>query len=226
MWKTLGRLRSLEWAINKVVLIVSFAVVVMSAAITWVQELSLLWQVVVFLGLGLAAGLITASVQALWKKWRLAHAPTQEEPEQQSEPTSEPHRVIPIKYGKRGYEQGLFLKNVSNDPVYDVTVETFDMGHLSVSWGGPEVTFLEAGNECFFYPVTEGTPCRGPLNDGPSGFFILLRNWQSAINDLGAEVEGIIRYVAGGKREVRYRIGVDVLNKDSGLVVRVVHPQP
>ena len=134
-------------------------------------------------------------------------------------------KVIPTKYGKRGDEEGLFIRNASNDPVLEVIAEPFNMGHLTVSWKGPEVAVLEAGQECFFYPETKGTPYNGPLTHASSGFFVLLRNWQYAINGLEAEVEGIIRY-KGAKStpcKTQYRIGIDVLNRDSGLVVRVVH---
>ena len=55
----------------------------MSAAITWVRELPLLWQVLVVLGSGLAFGLIAGGLLALLKKWRLALAPAQEESELQ-----------------------------------------------------------------------------------------------------------------------------------------------
>ena len=133
-------------------------------------------------------------------------------------------KIIPTKYGKRGDEEGLFIKNVSNDPAYDVSVEPFSMGHLMVSWRGPEVAVLEAGHECFFYPETKGTPYNGPLTHASSGFFVLLRNWQSAIEDLKAEVEGIIRYKDAKftPQETRYRVGVDLHNGNGGLVVRVV----
>ena len=83
MWKILGRLKLLEWAIKKVVLIVFLVVVVMSAAIIWARELPLLWQVLVILGSGLTAGLIAGGLLALLKKWRLALAPAQEESELQ-----------------------------------------------------------------------------------------------------------------------------------------------
>ncbi len=158
-----------------------------------------------------------------WRKWK-DRQPSKPQSQPQGD-KREPPKIIPTKYGKRGDEEGLFIRNASNDPVFEVIAEPFNMGHLTVSWKGPEVAVLEARQECFFYPETKGTPYDGPLTHASSGFFVLLRNWQSAINDLKAEVEGIIRY-KGAKsipRKTQYRIGIDVLNRGSGLVVRVVH---
>ena len=61
------------------------------------------------------------------------------------------------------------------------------------------------------------------MDCGSGGMFRLLRDWQNSINDLGAEVEGRVQFKDedGMGHETRYKVGVDVLNRDSGIVVRV-----
>ena len=132
--------------------------------------------------------------------------------------------VIPVKYGIgssgtdfatiEDLSEGLFFKNIGDGPAFDVIVSPFKIGNPTVSFAGAEVTYLEVGDTCFF---------RTCVDCGSGGMFRLLRDWQNSINDLGAEVEGRVQFKDedGMGHETRYKVGVDVLNRDSGIVVRV-----
>ena len=132
--------------------------------------------------------------------------------------------VIPIRYGNEGLLEGLLLTNAGEKPVRDITVDSIQMGLWSVSFIGPEVTLLEAGHTCFFEVYVEGPPT--PLADG-SRLFRALRGWQSDTEDWGREVTGHIQYkdLNGVDRKTTYKVGVDVLNRDCGVVVRLVTDQ-
>ena len=127
--------------------------------------------------------------------------------------------LIPVRYGRNGLEEGLFVKNVGEKPLLDVSVDPLRLGSWTVSFIGPEITYLEAGDTCFFGIAVEGPPT--PLSDGLR-LFRVLRGWQNG--DWGREATGHIRYkdIGGMNRETWYRIGVDVLNRDGGIVVGVV----
>ena len=96
------------------------------------------------------------------------------------------------------------------------------MGNHTIRFTGPEVTYLEPGSTCFFHP-NEAPAILLKDTQGGSPIFRMLRGWQREIGDWGAEAEGRIQYesVDGVKYETRYTIGVDVLNRTDGLVVRV-----
>lgn len=131
--------------------------------------------------------------------------------------------VVPTKggYDDLGYH-GIFLKNNGDDAAYHITMEPLRMGDHSIRFIGPEVTYLEPGDTCFFHPhaapaiLLKNTPEGSPI-------FRMLRGWQGTIEDWGAEAEGEIQYenVDGVKYETRYTIGADVLNRIDGLVIRV-----
>ena len=128
--------------------------------------------------------------------------------------------VIPIRYGTDDGIEGLSLKNEGEKPALDLTLEPLQCGLWTVSFTGPEVTYLETGHTCFFSVDVEGPPT--PLESG-SRLFRVLRGWQSETEDWGREVAGRIRYkdLNGVHHETKYRVGIDVLNRNAGLVVRV-----
>lgn len=194
-----------------------------------IKELSLFWLVIISMGSGIGVGLIVLAVLWMWGKWRSDLPPasasklTLGQPRLVAESRNEP-KVIPIKYGigscgtemvtMEDMAEGLFFKNIGGGPAFDVIAAPFQVGHPILSFVGPEVTYLEVGDTCFFRTYVE---------HGPGSVFKLLRDWQTSIEDLAAEAEGRIHYkdVDGMEYETRYKIGADVLNRDSGLVVRV-----
>ena len=131
-------------------------------------------------------------------------------------------KVIPIQYKVTddGIE-GLRLKNVGEGHALDVTVSPLLFGLWAVSFTGPEVTYLEENHTCFFGISVEGPPT--PLTSGLR-LFRVLRGWQSETEEWDREITGFVRYkdLNGVGHETIYRIGVDVLNRESGLVLRVV----
>ena len=138
-------------------------------------------------------------------------------------PLDQPTTIIP-EYGSDGigYE-GLFLKNIGDAGVLDVTIDPLQIGNQTLEFGGPEVTYLEAGDTCFFR--LENVPPALLLKDwkGSSIFLGILRKWQKSLGeDWRAEVEGRITYkdVRGLEHKKRFRIGVDV-EAEMRLVVKV-----
>ena len=100
-------------------------------------------------------------------------------------------------------------------------MDPIQVGLWSVSFIGPEITFIEPGHKCFFEVNVEGPAT--PLASGLR-LFRALRGWQSDTKDWGREVTGHIKYkdLNGVNRKTTYKIGIDVLNQDCGVVVRTV----
>lgn len=144
---------------------------------------------------------------------------------EQDQPTSIAiPNVIPIRYGREGLLEGLFLKNVGEKPALDITVDPIQVGLWSVSFIGPEITLIEPGHTCFFEVNVEGPPT--PLASG-SRLFRALRGWQNDTKDWSREVTGHIQYkdLNGVSRKTTYKVEVDVLNRDCSVVVRIVTDQ-
>ena len=132
--------------------------------------------------------------------------------------------VIPIRYGTddgSGIE-GLSLKNVGEGHALDIAVDQLKLGSWTVSFIGPEVSYLEAGHTCFLLIAVEGPPTSMPLVS--SHLFRVIREWQGNTEEWGREAMGCIRYkdLGGVNHETRYLIGIDVLNRDCGIVVRTI----
>ena len=90
------------------------------------------------------------------------------------------------------------------------------MGSQTLEFGGPQVTYLEFGDTCFF--SLDNVPPSILLKDVrfSTAFLKLLRIWQIEIGDFSAEVEVRIHYkdVDGMEYETRRKIGADVRNDD------------
>jgi hypothetical protein len=134
-------------------------------------------------------------------------------------------RVVPKRYGHlstqpdKSLEEGLFVENLGG-PARSILVQPFKLGYRTVKFTGPEVSQLKREDgERFFEVGVEGPPHHTSLDLFPS-----FREWQQEHGDLSLETVGTIAYADfdGGRYETLYRVGVDVLSSDGGMVVEFI----
>ena len=187
----------------------------MTAVAVWIRELSPFWTVIFVGGSGVAIGIICTAVWWSVGK-RLSSLPPASD---STTPSGSKPNVVPTKSGWNdlGYH-GIFVKNIGDSEAFHVTMNPLQMGSYSIPFTGPEITYLEPEDTCFFHP---NDPPSVLLKNIPSGspIFRMIRNWQEEIGDWRAEAEGWIKFKAvdGEEYETRYTIGADVLNRNDGL---------
>ena len=149
-----------------------------------------------------------------WRFWERKNA---DSPRTRIKPEIDP------KSGWNDDYHGLFLENVGEVKAYNITIEPLQMGNYSIEFTGPEISQLDSGDTCFFHP-NAAPPILLRNSLGSTAIFEMLRNWQKEIGDFGAKAQGRISYKDrdGKDYETRYMVGVNVLNRDDGLVVEVV----
>jgi len=131
-------------------------------------------------------------------------------------------RIVPVRYGRMSRqraEEGLFLANLG-DPARSVVAQQVRLGKQIVTFDGPEIAQLRREDGERFVDVTiERAP-----NDISIDLSESFRDWQQELGDLTRETVGVITYMdfEGRRYETYYRIGIDVQNRDGGMVVEFI----
>lgn len=129
-------------------------------------------------------------------------------------------RLVPVRYGYRVQsspsEEGLFIENLGS-PARGIEVRPIRLGLQIVRFSHAELSQLKQQNgERFCEMHVEKSP-----GDIQTDLFPCFREWQAEHGDHGLETVGTIYYgdFDGNRYITYYRLGVDVLNADGGMVV-------
>lgn len=130
-------------------------------------------------------------------------------------------RVVPSRWGhllatSTGSDQGLLVENLGG-PARRVVADPIPLGRRWVRFEGPKIPELKQGDPPALYPAhVEESP--GHLHRGLLKPF---REWQTELGDPARETVGKVYYddFDGNRYVTFYRLGVDVLNRDSGMAV-------
>lgn len=138
---------------------------------------------------------------------------------QPSEISQSAPRVVPIRYGRlspQRAEEGLFIANLG-EAARSVIAQQIRLGRQIVSFDGPEVAQLRREDGERFLDVT----IERASHDISVDLAESLRDWQQEIGDPKRETVGVITYTDfdGRRYESYYRLGIDVQNRDAGIVV-------
>lgn len=103
---------------------------------------------------------------------------------------------------------------------YSVVVDPISFSRFTVEFIGPLLEQLKRGTEHHVVPLVRQTG--HPENAATVGLGPALRAWQDETGEVARQAVGRIRYSDHSRREfvTYYSVGIDVMNTESGIVVR------
>jgi hypothetical protein len=129
-------------------------------------------------------------------------------------------RIVPARYGrnpnKQRHTEGLFIEN-QGSPARSVAAVPIRLGTQNVTFQGAEVPHMKREDgERFLEAAVETAPNAFSLS-----VLTPFRKWQQQLDDHSRETVGTITYgdFEGRRYVTYYRLGIDVLNADTGMVV-------